>query len=172
MTQLSRPAAEGAGVRPSETRSRPLRPILATVFGVLALVLVAALAVSSLILIKDLDAYHDQREEIPAAARADALLGTTIPEPAASAFRRARAILHPGDRFAVVTSPSLDTSTAGTYTAGTYRLFSQHYLFPALAVASPSVARVVIVLGPRAGGAPAGFDPVLAEPRAWVGVRR
>jgi hypothetical protein len=167
MTQLSRPAAEGAGVRPSETRSRPLRPILATVFGVLALVLVAALAVSSLILIKDLDAYHDQREEIPAAARADALLGTTIPEPAASAFRRARAILHPGDRFAVVTSPSLDTSTAGTY-----RLFSQHYLFPALAVVSPRAARGVVVLGPRAGGPPAGFDPVLAEPRAWVGVRR
>jgi hypothetical protein len=167
MTQLSRRGADGAGVHSSETRSRPLQPILAAAFAGLALVLVAVLAVSSVVLIKDLDAYHDQRALIPAAARADALLGTTIAEPAATAFRRARATLRPGDRFAVVTSPSLDTSTAGTY-----RLFSQHYLFPAIAVASPRAARVVVVLGPRHGGPPAGFDPVLDDPGAWVGVRR
>jgi hypothetical protein len=143
------------------------RSMLVQVCSLLVLGLAIVVAASGVLLTRDLEARHTQRVLIPSDRRSDVLLGTLVEEPAATAFRRARAVLQTGDRFAIVVAANTDRSTAGML-----RLVSQHYLFPAIAVANPAAAHVVVVLGARTGPLPRRFVPLLAVTGAWVGVRR
>lgn len=76
----------------------------------------------------------------------------------------AHALLEPGDRFALLVGEEIDRSTAGTV-----RLLSNQYLFPAIAVRDADDADVVVGVGEVPPVA--GLDVVLGRDGAWVGRR-
>lgn len=147
--------------RPSDGREAI---VLACVLALVALL--AALALSTLMRSQD---FEDQRRDrlLPAESRPDALLGSMISEPTASAFRSAHDALRAGERFALVVAPGTDRSTEGTH-----RLFANHYLYPAIVVDDPVRADVLIAL--FGGGSPSrdGWETVFESGDAWVGRRR
>jgi hypothetical protein len=87
---------------------------------------------------------------------------------AAGAFRRLRATLGEGERFALVFGPDVDRDQKGFY-----RLVSLAVLYPAIAVSDPARADAVMVFGenppPRVSGA---FEPIGVVDGVWLGRRR
>jgi hypothetical protein len=124
-----------------------------------------ALALSTLARTRDYEAERRQRL-VPAESRRDALLGSMVSEPAASALRSARAILSAGQRFAIVVAPGTDRSVEGTH-----RLVANHYLYPAIAVGDPTKADVLIALFGGDGTSREGWETVFGSGDAWVGRR-
>jgi hypothetical protein len=142
------------------------RSRVAQVCCVLVLGLTIVLAVWSVRLIRSVEERRTDRVSVPSDKRADVVLGT-LGESSATALRRARSALAPGDLFALVVDPSTDRSAVGTF-----RLVAQHYLFPAIETADAEGAKVVVVIGARRDLIPVRFEPLLDAEGVWVGVRR
>ena len=85
---------------------------------------------------------------------------------AAGAFRRARALVHEGDRFALVVPKSV-----GRDQAGLYRLVALSYLYPAIAVSDPARADLVMVFGNPSPAIRTAFDEVDVVSGVWLGRR-
>lgn len=150
--------APGDVRRAGRTRA-PGRLALTTLVTALGLVLSLA-ALDTLRRLDDLDA-----------RRGAALSETKDPSaPAgetAEAFRLARSVLAPGARFALAFGPDVDRNARGFY-----RLFSTYYLYPAVAVAEPVRADVVLVFGAPPAGIRDSFEAIGEEGGVWLGRRR
>jgi hypothetical protein len=146
-------------------RPSGVREVAVLVCAAAAVALLAWTALSTISRTRDFEAQRRERL-LPAEERPHVLLGSLASEPSASALRAAERVLGPGDRFALLIPPGIDRSTAGTY-----RLLANAYLYPAVAVADPSGADVVI--GLFGGGAELRQEreTVFASGDAWVGSR-
>lgn len=144
-------------------RPRTLAELVTVACAAAVAVLLVAVAVSTLQRARTFESQRDQRL-LPAALREHAVVGRIAEEPVASALRKAHALLGPDDRFALVVAPDVDRSTAGAY-----RLLSDQYLFPALAVEDAGTAEVVVGVGdvPPAPD----LELVFEREGAWVGRR-
>lgn len=85
----------------------------------------------------------------------------------AGAFRRLRATLHAGDRFALVFGDTVDRDRMGTY-----RLVALSYLYPAVATSDPSDADAVMVFGDPPSSILGDYDEVDVVDGVWLGRRR
>ncbi len=83
----------------------------------------------------------------------------------ADAFRRFRAMLHPGDRFALLFGAGIDDP-------GFYRLISLSYLYPAIAVTDARDAQAVMVFGRPSRSLRAAFAEVATVDGVWLARRR
>jgi hypothetical protein len=84
-----------------------------------------------------------------------------------AAFRRFRATLHRGDRFAVLFAPQESAARLSFYNS-----FIPYYFYPAIEVGAVSSATYVLVLDPHSASVE-GFRPVARIGDAtWIGERR
>jgi hypothetical protein len=75
-----------------------------------------------------------------------------------------RPMLHPGERFWLsVRNPEADVTS--------YRLVSEYYLYPAVAVADEADADVVFIVGGDPAARQAGFTTLVDKDGIWVGRR-
>lgn len=135
------------------------RLVLPALVGVLGLVLALA-ALDTLRRLDDLDARRG-------AALSETKDPTAPAGETADAFRLARTVLAPGARFALAFGPDVDRNARGFY-----RLFSTYYLYPAVAVAEPARAEVVLVFGSPPAGIRGSFEAIGEEGGVWLGRRR
>lgn len=133
--------------------------MLPALVGLLGVVL----ALAALDTVRRLDDLETRRD----AAQAEAWDPTSTVGPAAGAFRLAREVLAAGTRFALVFGPGVDRNERGLY-----RLFSTSYLYPAVAVAEPGRADVVLVVGAPPAGIRGSFEAIGEEGGVWLGRRR
>jgi len=109
--------------------------------------------------IRDLDSRRDQAHE----SKWDvaSVTGTN-----AEAFRRLRATLDAGERFALVFPDDADRDQRGFY-----NLVSLSYLYPALASSDPANADAVMVFGPPPTDVRRAFDEIAVVDGVWLGRR-
>ena len=103
-----------------------------------------------------------QRRDDAIAARLD---GADVAGDADDAFRRFRATLRPGERFALAFGPDMSVSDRGMY-----RLVALSYLYPAIVVDDPEHAQAVMVFGPP-GALRSTFDETGVVDGVWLGHR-
>jgi hypothetical protein len=85
----------------------------------------------------------------------------------ADAFRRFRATLHLGDRFALVFGDTVDSDRMGTY-----RLVALSYLYPAVATSDRADADAVMVFGEPSPSILADYEEIDVVDGVWLGRRR
>ena len=83
------------------------------------------------------------------------------------AFRRFRAVLDDGTRFALVYGPDLDRDQRGFY-----RLFAGFFLYPAIAVPDADEADAVMVFGEPPDELRGTFEELAVVEGVWLGTRR
>ena len=109
--------------------------------------------------IRDLESHRDQTVESEWDVASAA--GTN-----AKAFRRLRATLDAGERFALVFSEDTDRDQRGLY-----NLVSLAYLYPALARSNPADADAVMVFGMPSTDVRRAFDEIGVIDGVWLGRR-
>jgi hypothetical protein len=150
--------AHGSATAPASTTGARTAAATLAVVGFVCLVGVAV--VSAAREVRGLD--DRRREALAVPADPASSVGA-----AADAFRRFRAGLAAGQRFALVYGPDVDRDERGFY-----RLFAGYYLYPAIAVPDPRDADAVMVFGTPAPPIVSAFEPVATVDGVWLGRRR
>jgi hypothetical protein len=132
-----------------------------------AIALLVAFLVVLLLGVRDagrlIDTLDHRRDEV-LASRSDP---ADIAGHFAGAFRRFRATIRDGERFALVFAPDV-----GRDQKGFYRLVSLSYLYPAIAVDDPSTADAVMVFGEPPPMVRSSFEETAVVDGVWLGRRR